>query len=806
MNSKLYKLMNWPEIEEIIYSDGNNPHRILGPHKVGNNLLIQVYRPEAKEVSLLFDVSGKKVPMELADEAGFYACLVSIKETGLYQVETLWNDGTVERVYDPYEFSSKIDREDCIKFNSGIHHHIEEKLGAHPTERDGVKGVSFAVWAPNAARVSVVGAFNRWDGRLCQMHRIDPNGIYEIFIPEVHIGDEYQYEIKLKSGRVFSKPDPYALKCKDHTGEISIVSDLESITWEDEKWLQERRKNAGTKTGRPLSICEITLGQYAARCKEQGENTNYRNMASMILREVLPAGFNAIELLPVMEHTNEHRYDVTGYFALKSEYGTSQDFMAFMNEMHKAGISVILDLPVTFFRRSENGLSTYDGEALYEYGDPRKGVQPGTDRLIFDYGRKQVTNYLISCALFWVNHFHADGLRLTDISKALYLDYDRAPGEWTPNIYGGNENLEATDFVRNLVHAVNKTDPGVLLITKETACYPQLTSPVEEGGLGFDFKWNNGWTKDLLGYLRNDPIYRSGHHNELTFSMIYSYTERFILTFSHEDIGGYDALKELMPGDEAQKEAGVRMAMAYMMVHPGRKMFFPGQFSQEKDKAETVMNFMASLNKLYFSHPALYQLDDVDTGFEWVNSIAADLCMLSFLRHGEKDKDRLLVVMNMAGVERNIRVGVPVDGRYHEILNTDDKKFGGLGNTNKKKIESERRPYDGRNYSIDVTLAPLSLAVFEYTPFTEEELKIRQIKEDAQLKMEQEQEAKRLSLQNKQAKEEEKLLAELRKKYEKEIAAQNEAIREKYEKIEAEKIHNVSLSLTKKKNNRKVKE
>ena len=789
MNNKLYKLMNWPEIEEITYSDGDNPHRILGAHKVGNAFLIQTFHPNVTGVEVVSEVSGKKYAMEMADDAGFYAALVPVKEGSCYHYEVTTADGKVTSENDPYAFEPLLDREDCIKFNSGIHYHVDSRLGGHPMEREGINGVNFAVWAPEAARVSVVGNFNNWDGRIDQMRKLEPTGIFEIFVPGVNIGDEYQYEIKLKSGLVFNRPDPYALRCKDSTGAVSIVSETGTISWEDDAWMNARKKY--DKQESPLSICEITLDTFAEKCVQAGESTNYRNLAVHVLRHVKACGYNAIELIPVMEHTDQHKYDVTGYFALKSGYGTSQDFMAFVNEMHKAKIRVILDLPVTFFQKTEIGLACYDGESLYEYADPRKGIQPGTDRLIFDYGRKQVTNYLLSCALFWLENFHADGLRLTDISKALYLDYDRKPGEWTPNIYDGNENLEAVEFVKHLVSMVNKMDPGILMITKETACWPQLTDSQENGGLGFDYKWNNGWTHDYLGYIQNDPIYRSAHHNELTFSMIYSYTEKFILTFSHEDIGGYDALRSMMPGDDVQEEAGVRMSLAYLMTHPGKKMFYPGRYSLSEEKIQKLEQFMGDLNRMYFEHPALYEYDSSEEGFDWINCMAADLCMLSFLRKGRNDDDVLLVVMNMAGVEREFTVGVPSDGRYQEILNTDDTSYGGNGIVNRNEIEPVRRECDGRLYSISVHMAPLSLGVFSFTAYTEQEKQIRKIREEAQLKMEQEQEAKKQALLDQHAQEEAKLLEELKKKYEEELAEQEKAIQNKYVKIEEEKIFSI---------------
>ncbi|WP_051226408.1 1,4-alpha-glucan branching enzyme [Butyrivibrio sp. MC2013] len=785
MNDRLYKLMNWPEIEEIIYSDGNDPHRILGAHKVGNSILIQTFRPDLEEITV--KASDKKsYKMELEDESGFFAALLPYKQDLTYHYEAVDKEGNKISFHDPYVFASTITREDCIRFNSGLHDTIYEKLGSHICERDGVKGVNFALWAPNAGRVSVVGDFNGHDGRINQMRKVDENGIFEIFIPDIGEGTSYQYECKTRGGDIFLRPDPYARKATDYTGEVSVVAPEYDYKWTDSSWMKQRKDYE--KTVSALSICELTLDSFAQTCEEDGESTNYTHLADKVIRFVKSNGFNAIELLPVCEHDNEHKFDVNCFYAIKSEFGTEADFMAFVDRMHAEGIRVILDWTATYFPKRDYGMSYYDGHSLYEYDDPVKGTQPGTNRLIFDYGRKQVVNFLSANALFLLNKFHADGLRLTDVSKILYLDYDRKPGEWMPNIYGGYENLEAVDFLRDITSKVREFDPGVLLITKETACWPHLTDSVEEGGLGFDFKWNNGWSHDFLNYLRYDPILRGQHHNELTFSMMYSYTERFILAFSHEDIGGYPQLREMMPGDDAMKDAGVRMALAYMMVHPGRKMLFHGKHAVSMETGLELENFLYHLNMMYFNHPALYEQDDTADGFEWINSMAADLCMVAFARMGKRPEDDLLIVMNMAGVERELQIGVNRDGRYEEILNTDDTSFGGSGIVNDRKIEAALKECDGRNYSIPVHMAPLSLAVFSYIPYTEKEKQIRSIREQAHLKKLEEQEKNREELLTRHEQEEARVLAELKAKYEKELAEQQKAIEEKYDKIEEERI------------------
>ncbi|MBE5840214.1 MAG: 1,4-alpha-glucan branching protein GlgB [Butyrivibrio sp.] len=787
MNNKLYKMMNWPEIEEIIYSDGDNPHRILGAHKVGNNFLVQAFYPDASEVSVYVENSKKTYPMELADEAGFYAVIVPYVDKLKYKFIIKDSEGVEKEVYDPYAFGPTMDREDFIKFGSGIHYHIYEKLGAHLGKRNGVEGCTFAVWAPSAARVSVIGDFNNWDGRLCQMHRLDPIGVFEIFIPGAKEKDGYQFEIKTRSGLVYKRPDPYATMSRGENGIISVISSNRSISWTDSKWLSDRRKVDLDEA--PLSICEISLEAFSGR--HEGVSS-MEEITADVLEYVENHGFDTIELMPVMKHLPGHFYHILDFFALDDTNGTPEEFMKFIDRCHEKGIRVIMDWVPTFFPKSSCGLSDFDGKALYEYEDPRVGIQPRSGDLIFDYGRKEVTNFLISNALYWIEVFHIDGLRTSDISKILYLDYDRNPGEWSPNIYGGNENLEALEFLKQLTTAVHKDNPGVLLITKETACWPQLTDTIEDGALGFDYKWNNGWTRDFLSYMENDPLFRAGHHDELTFSLIYSYTERFILAFTHEDMEkGLEGLYYLMPGDSSQKMANLRLALSYMMVHPGRKHLYMEPDALTIDQSVFIENMIKKLNDLYFEHAALHELDSSDSGFEWINNMAAEECMVSFARKSDNDKEILVVVANFAGVERQIELGVPADGRYTEVFNSDDVNFGGQGSLNEGKREAKRKEVDGRDYSIKIDLAPASLSILSYAPYSVQEKKIRAIKEEEEIKKEKEREEKIAALKERQTQEEEQLLRELKLKYERELAEQEKAIEEKYEKIEEEKIFKI---------------
>ncbi len=787
MNNKLYKMMNWPEIEEIIYSDGDDPHRILGAHKVGSSYLIQAFYPDAQSIRVYIENSKKSYEMELADEAGFFAAIVPYVDKLKYHFIITDTDGNENKVIDPYAFGPLMDREDFIKLGSGIHFHIYEKLGAHVLTRNGVKGCEFCVWAPSAARVSVIGDFNNWDGRVCQMHRLDPIGVFEIFIPGAKENDGYQFEIKTRSGLILKRPDPYATRSRGENGVISVINETKGIKWTDDKWIAERRKF--NKDEDPLSICEISLEAFAGR--HEGKGT-MEEITADVLEYVQNHGFNTIELMPVMKHVPGHFYHILNFFALDDTYGTADEFMKFIDTMHDAGIRVLLDWVPTFFPKSSCGLSEFDGRTLYEYADPRIGIHPKSGDLIFDYGRKEVTNFLISNALFWIENFHIDGIRTSDISRILYLDYDRKPGEWIPNIYGGNENLEALEFLKHLTSVLHKDNPGVLVLTKETACWPHVTDEIENGGLGFDFKWNNGWTRDFLSYMENDPLFRASHHDEVTFSLIYSYTERFILAFTHEDLEkGLEGLYYRMPGDSSQKMANLRLAIGFMMVHPGRKHLYMEPDALTVDQAVFVENLIKHLNDLYYKSPALHVLDNNEGGFEWINVLASDECMLAFVRKTGNDKEMLVVVANMAGVEREFEIGVPADGRYLEVFNSDDVSFGGSGIVNEGKKEAKRKEMDGRNYSIALKMAPVSLSIFSYTPYTEQEKKIRAIKEEQEIKKEKERQEKIAALKQKQTLEEERLLRELKLKYEKELLEQEKAIEEKYEKIEEERIFSI---------------
>lgn len=742
MNNKLYKLMDWPKIEEITYSESDNPHEVLGPHKKGSQTLLQAFFPEAEEVHVIQedDISDQKKEkkMEMADEAGFFAVLLPGKMTDSYYYKVNYGDGTVCNIKDAYRYEPLITHEDTDKFNHGIHYTIYEKLGAHPCTLEGEAGTSFAVWAPAAMRVSVVGDFNHWDGRTHQMRRLWDSGIFEIFIPGAKPGDHYKYELKLKSGLTYLKADPYGNAAQKRPETASVITDITGFAWEDEAFIKNRGE---FQTGNvPVSIYELYLGSFVTR-KEGGDYANYREIAPKLISYITEMGYTHVELMPVMEHPFDGSwgYQVIGYYAPTARYGTPEDFMYFINELHKAGIGVILDWVPAHFPRDTYGLSGFDGTCLYEHLDPRQGFHPHWGTLIYNYGRPQVSNYLIANALFWVEKYHADGIRMDAVASMLYLDYGKKDGEWVANMYGGNENLEAIEFIKHMNSVMKRRNPGVLSIAEESSAFPMITGDFSKGGLGFDLKWNMGFMNDYLGYIQYDPYFRSHHHGELTFSMIYAYSEKFILVFSHDEVvHGKGTLAGKMPGNTIAKLANLRLTYAYMMTHPGKKLLFMGQDIAEYDEWNEdrcvrwdllackehagVAALVKDLNQLYRTHKALYELDDSGEGFEWINEISGNECYLTYLRRGTDPEDTLLVVANFAGIGGEITTGVPYEGKYKEIFNSDAEKYGGSNMVNRRFKRAEDREQDDRRQSITVKMAPLSLSILRFIPYTEEEL------------------------------------------------------------------------------------
>ncbi len=737
MTNKLYKLMDWAAIEGIVYSEEDQPQNILGVHPVTGGNLVQMFYPEAIEATL--HTKNKEYVMEMADDAGFFAVLIP-KTVSLekYSFSVKLEDGSTDIFYDSYAYEPVISKKDTEKFNAGIHYEIYHLLGAHPYVIDGVNGVLFAVWAPNAMRVSVVGDFNHWDGRIHQMRRLWDSGIFELFIPKANIGDNYKFEIKAKGGLTFLKADPYAVLSQKRPDNASVVYDLTGFSWTDDEWISNRKKSDIHK--KPMSVLEIHLGSFA-KPDDGRDFYNYRELAEKVAKYAKETGYTHVELMPVMEHPFDGSwgYQVIGYYAPTSRYGKPEDFQYFVNYLHKEGIGVILDWVPAHFPRDTHGLCGFDGTHLYEPTDRRRAEHPHWGTLIFDYGRPEVKNYLIANALYWIKEYHADGIRMDAVASMLYLDYGRNDGDWIPNMYGGKENLEAVEFLKHLNSVVKKEDSSVLMIAEESTAWPNVTGDVKSESLGFDYKWNMGWMNDFLDYIKCDPLFRAGRHGELTFSMIYAYSERFILSLSHDEVvHGKASLIGKMPGDIPEKFANLRASYGYMMMHPGKKLLFMGQdlaefdeWNEERsvewdllkyDDHKNMHQYVTELNEFYTSHPALYELDESSDGFEWINNISGNENTLVFLRKTKNVKDMLVVVCNFSGVDRkDYKIGVPYPGKYKEIFNSDLKKYGGNGYTNAKAISSDLDECDEREESIKIISPAFSVVAFSYIPFTEKE-------------------------------------------------------------------------------------
>ena len=588
MNKELYDLMDWAGIEELVYSEAPEPQNLLGPHITESGLLIQAFIPTAAEITVKLIGSDKEYPMEMQDEAGFFAVLLPRKSLADYWLKVKYDDGSEESLRDPYAFASQYSEAELKKFDAGIYYDVYKKMGAHPMEIKGVKGVYFSVWAPAAMRVSVVGDFNRWDGRRHPMKRLGSVGVSELFIPGLEEGAIYKYEIKSRRGEPMLKADPYGNYAELRPNTASVVWDIGKYAWTDEAWMKARRQE--DHKVKPLAIYELHLGSWIRKPIEVDEDGveiigsefyNYREIAPRLAEYVKEMGYTHVELMPVMEHPLDASwgYQVTGYFSPTSRYGTPDDFMYFMDYLHGQGIGVILDWVPAHFPRDAYGMAAFDGSCLYEHQDPRQGSHPHWGTLIYNYGRPQVKNFLISNALFWAEQYHADGIRMDAVASMLYLDYGKNDGEWVANIYGGHENLEAVEFLKHLNSVFKGRKNGAMLIAEESTAWPKITEEVKNDGLGFDYKWNMGWMNDFIGYMRYDPFFRNYHYGELTFSMLYAYSENFVLVFSHDEVvHGKASMLCKMPGESYEAKANnLRAAYGFMYGHPGKKLLFMGQ-------------------------------------------------------------------------------------------------------------------------------------------------------------------------------------------------------------------------------------
>ncbi len=743
MKKKLEDYMDWPKIEDLEYAECRNAEDVLGAAVVEDGILFRCFFPEADKVLIKIKGKNRTVIMKKMDDCGYFAALTAGKKIPEYTYQVQYKTGKME-IIDTYATDHFVDAMDEVMFAGGEHDKIYEKLGAHPGHVAGYAGTWFAVWAPNAVSVSVVGDFNNWDGRLHPMRRLE-SGIFELFVPEVGDGDIYKYEVHGYDGKTVMKADPYGFYAEKRPASASIVWSIDEYEWQDADWLKKRKQTNWKKE--PMVIYEMHLGSFE---KPMGGGFyTYRELADKTAEYCKKMGYTHVELMPVMEHPLDASwgYQVIGYYAPTSRYGTPEDFMYFVDHLHQAGIGVILDWVPAHFPKDEHGLGRFDGTCLYEHLDKRQGEHPHWGTLIYNYGRPQVANYLIANALFWLEQYHADGLRLDAVASMLYLDYGKQDGEWIANMYGGNENLEAIEFLKKLNQKIKDRKDGSLSIAEESTAWPMVTGNIEEGGLGFDFKWNMGWMNDYLEYIKTDPLFRKGRHGMITFSMVYQYSENFMLVFSHDEVVHMKgSMYRKMPGTPAQKLAGLRQSFGYMAAHPGKKLLFMGQdfgqiseWSEERgldwnlladgkamasDTGEVIrvksshrmlQDFVADLWKFYKAHPAMYAWDEIPNGFEWVSMLDADHSVIAFMRKAEDEK--LLVVCNFTPVcYPEFKLGVPYAGKYKEILNSDAIVYGGENHTNPRLKNSKKEKMDGMEQSITFTLAPTAIQIFSYQP------------------------------------------------------------------------------------------
>jgi 1,4-alpha-glucan branching enzyme len=737
-------------IDALLNGRHTDPFALLGPHPVPGGWAIRFFLPWAQDASIAIVSGGDgarpaaRKTIKIADAVklrpdGFFEALWPSNQSappapGSYKIQGRNDRGENFEIYDTYSFPYFLSEFDLYLMGEGRHYDTYEKLGAHVKTVQEVQGVNFAVWAPSARRVSVVGDFNRWDGRVNVMRARGSSGIWELFVPELQDGTIYKYEIIGPNGEMLPlKADPYAFRAELRPATGSIVATLENYQWNDTKWMKERPQTNWFEA--PISIYEVHLGGWRRVPEQNNRWLSYRELSDQLIPYVKNLGYSHIELLPIMEHPFDGSwgYQTLGYFAATSRYGTPAEFMEFIDRCHNAGIGVLLDWTPAHFPRDTYGLAQFDGTHLYEHSDPRQGAQLDWGTLVYNYGRNEVRNYLISNALFWLDKYHIDGLRVDAVASMIYLDYSRKPGEWVPNKYGGRENLEAVDFLKRLNEITFERFPGILTIAEESTAWPSVSRPTYLGGLGFSMKWNMGWMNDTLKYFSSDPVHRKYEHNKLTFSLIYAFTENFVLPFSHDEVvHGKNTLLHKMPGDMWQQFANLRLLYAYQYAHPGKKLLFMGEeFGQRQEFSEArsldwhllqydshqgLQQLIADLNRVYAAEPALHQVDFEWQGFEWIDANDADNSIFSFVRHGKKPEDLVVVILNATPVLRgNYRIGVPQPGFYAETLNTDSGVYGGSNVGNLGGVRTDAIPHMGRPYSLVLTIPPLAGLFLKWT-------------------------------------------------------------------------------------------
>ena len=717
-----------------IYDD---PFAVLGRHDTtvngGPAAVFRTLQPAAESVELL--IAGGAQPMTKRRPEGLFEVTVPLGGRAAHEVEYRFrvrDAQGVRDIVDPYQFGQVLTDFDLHLLSEGTHHRAWEQLGAHRLTIGGIKGVHFAVWAPNAQRVSVIGDFNHWDGRPHVMRRLVPSGIWEIFLPDLMDGACYKFEIRTREGHLLQKADPYARRFEVPPKTASVVWTEGNYSWQDQDWMRERPSFDGWHE-RPQAIYEVHLGSWRRVPEEGSRSLTYRELAHTLVPYVRDMGFTHIELMPVMEHpfAGSWGYQVIGFYAPTSRFGTPDDFRYFVDACHRHGIGVIVDWVPGHFPKDAHGLARFDGTALYEHADPRQGEHQDWGTLIFNYGRAEVRTFLLSNALFWLEEFHIDGLRVDAVASMLYLDYSRAEGQWIPNQYGGRENLDAVSFLQQLNVATHGRVAGSITAAEESTSWPAVSRPVYVGGLGFTYKWNMGWMHDILEYMKEDPVHRRWHHGQITFSMLYAFTENFVLPFSHDEVvHGKRSMLDKMPGDVWQKHANLRALYGYMYGHPGKKLLFMGsEFGQwhewnfdasldwhvaEEPMHAGLRRWVQDLNHLYQRERSLHEVDFEGAGFSWIDCNDNDNSVVSFIRRARNPRDFSVMLANFTPVPREgYRIGVPEGGWYRELLNSDGAVYGGSNVGNGGGVNSEPTPSHGFDQSIAVTVPPLGFVLFK---------------------------------------------------------------------------------------------
>lgn len=715
-------------VDALVSATQADPFAVLGPHSVRDGLVVRTYQPGALGVTAIARDNGETLAeLEPVQAPGLF--VGRLPEARPYRLRVRWAGGDHE-AEDPYSFGPLLGEMDLYLFAEGNHRDLGHCLGAQPMTIEGVEGVRFAVWAPNARRVSVVGHFNSWDGRRHPMRLRYPAGVWELFIPRLGPGEPYQYEILGPNGLLPLKADPVALATEAPPGTSSVVAQPLDFAWNDQAWMQQRASRQAANA--PISIYELHAGSWR---RESGELYNWRELAERLIPYVIDMGFSHIELLPIMEHPfgGSWGYQPLSMFAPSGRYGTPQDFAAFIDACHVAGIGVILDWVPAHFPTDEHGLARFDGTALYEYEHPFEGFHQDWDTYIYNLGRTEVHGFMIASALHWLRQFHIDGLRVDAVASMLYRDYSRKEGEWIPNRYGGRENLEAIEFLRHLNDVVALETPGALVIAEESTAWPGVTQATQEGGLGFSYKWNMGWMHDTLKYMAEDPVHRSYHHDKMTFGLIYAFSERFILPISHDEVvHGKRSLLDKMPGDRWQKFANLRAYLSFMWTQPGKKLLFMGcEFGQWREwnhdteldwyllnygEHQGVQRLLRDLNRLYNQEPALYERDCEPDGFQWLIGDDRANSVYAWLRWSSTGHP-LLVVANFTPVVRHgYRIGVPLAGHWMEVLNSDAECYAGSNVGNAGGVLTDTIESHGESVSLSLNLPPLGVLILRPTP------------------------------------------------------------------------------------------